>query len=88
MGSKSGEPGISPKHAQKRKMAEREGSDMPAAGVTRLRSPDSTSTPMAEWESAEIQPLWPAEGERARGLAAPLPSRAVRASLTSPICLW
>lgn len=88
MGSKSGEPGISPKHAQKRRMAEREGFDMPAAGVTSLGSPGSTSTPMVGWESAEMQPLWPAEEERAGGLAAPLPSRAVRANLTSPICPW
>lgn len=32
MGDRSGEPGISPKHSQMRRMAEREGSDMPDLG--------------------------------------------------------
>lgn len=64
MGSRSGEPGISPKHSQMRKMAEREGSDMPDLGKQDGESTDSNSTPVVERECAEI-PLWPAEGERA-----------------------
>lgn len=34
-GSRSGEPGISPRRSQMRRVAKRKGSDMPAAGVTR-----------------------------------------------------
>lgn len=85
MGSRSGEPGISPKHSQMRKMAEREGSDMPDLGKQNCESTDSTSTSVVERECAEI-PLWPAEGERAGAEAAPLHSRATRGSLTSPMC--
>lgn len=85
MGSRSGEPGISPKHSQMWKMAEREGSDMPDLGKQNGESTDSTSTPVVERECAEI-PLWPAEGKRAGAEAAPLHSRATRGSLTSPMC--
>lgn len=57
MGSRSGEPGISPKHSQMR-MAEREGSDMPDLGSQDGESTDSRSestfSPVLGRECAEI----------------------------------